>query len=398
MLGAIAGDVIGSIYKHAPPKSTDFPLFHADCRFTGDTVLTIAVARAILGSGDYANPIQDLGRKYPDAGYSKPFLNWLENPDVQPENGWWNGAAMRTSPIGFAFPDVATTLLEAERCAVNAYNHPEGIKGAQAISLAIFLARTGESKFAIRAEITDRFDYDLNRSIDEIGPNYKFDVTSQGSVPEAIIAFLDSSDYEDAVRKAISLGGESDTLACMTGGIAHAFYKEIPAEIVKGVKARLPEEFLETIDQFDQAYGLFNETMNIAEKDVFQTLTFKLQVMGAESDCQTLWRILDNQEAQQYLSRQFQRTVKETMLRANVMIEEDFIFQLEMSENWHRPAIRTLSRDQNFFAAISRVNAKLRSQGQDEAADEFLAELETLESDRDAWELIGRYANNLNDD
>ncbi|OPY13977.1 MAG: ADP-ribosylglycohydrolase [Syntrophus sp. PtaB.Bin001] len=161
---------------------------------------------------------------------------------------------MRVSPIGFAFPTVEAVLSEARKSAAVSHNHPEGIKGAQAAALAVFLARKGENKSNIRKEISTRFAYNLNRTIDEIRPGYRFDVSCQGSVPEAIIAFLDSHDYEDAIRKAISLGGDSDTIACIAGGIAQAFYREIPPEIVAEVWKRLPQEFLDIIDRFNKRY------------------------------------------------------------------------------------------------------------------------------------------------
>jgi ADP-ribosylglycohydrolase len=256
MLGAIAGDVIGSVYEGAPIKATNFSLFHPNCRFTDDTVMTVAVADSILNQIDYATSLKTFGRKYPNAGYGGTFIEWLFQSDVQPYNSWGNGSAMRVSPIGFAFSGVESVLIEAKRSAEISHNHPEGIKGAQATALAVHLANKGENKEKIREEITKRFGYDLNRTVEEIRPSYYFDVSCQGSVPEAIIAFLDSESYEDAVRKAISLGGDSDTLACIAGGMAQAFYKKIPPEIVSAVRKVLPEEFLQIVDRFNQKYGL----------------------------------------------------------------------------------------------------------------------------------------------
>ncbi len=157
---------------------------------------------------------------------------------------------MRVSPVGLAFSSIDEVLQEAERSAIVTHDHPEGIKGAQATALAMFLARTGVDKEDIRAEISQRFAYDLDRTIDEIRPGYTFEVSCQKSVPESIIAFLDSTSYEDTIRKAVSLGGDSDTLACIAGGIAEAYYKEIPAGMVQEVRRRLPEEFLQVIDEF----------------------------------------------------------------------------------------------------------------------------------------------------
>ncbi len=162
---------------------------------------------------------------------------------------------MRVSPVGFAFNSMEDVLAEAKKSAEVTHNHPEGIKGAQATALAIFLAREGKSKAEIRKEIGERFAYDLNRTIDEIRLDYHFDISCQGSVPEAIIAFLESKDYEDAVRKGISLGGDSDTIACIAGGIAQAFYKDIPSEVISKARNMLPEEFLTIIDEFTRIYS-----------------------------------------------------------------------------------------------------------------------------------------------
>ncbi len=256
MIGAIAGDIIGSVYEHTPIKTKDFPLFHPLCRFTDDTVLTIAVAKAIKERRDYQESIRQLGRKYPNAGYGAAFFEWLFTPNPRPYNSWGNGAAMRVSPVGFAFDTVETVLLEAKRTAEITHNHPEGIKGAQAAALSVFLARTKRDKSLIRQEISERFGYDLDRTVEEIRPDYGFDISCQGTVPEAIIAFLDSTSYEDAIRNAISLGGDSDTLACIAGGIAEAYYGPLAPEIVKRVEEYLTEELWEITAQFYQKHGL----------------------------------------------------------------------------------------------------------------------------------------------
>jgi ADP-ribosylglycohydrolase len=254
MFGAIAGDIIGSVYEADPIKTTVFPLFQRNSRFTDDTVMTVAVAYSILEQIDYATSYKKFGRKYANAGYGGAFLKWLFDSRSAPYFSWGNGTAMRVSPIGFAFGRAEEVLLEAWKSAVVSHNHPEGIKGAQATALAVFLARTGAGKESIRAQISARFGYDLSLTIDEIRPQYGFDVSCQGSVPQAITAFLDSLDYEDAVRKPVSLGGDSDTLACIAGGIAQAYYREIPEEIVGRARSRLPEEFLAIVDRFNAAY------------------------------------------------------------------------------------------------------------------------------------------------
>ena len=254
MLGAIAGDVIGSVYEAHPIKYTDFPLFGRRSRFTDDTVLTVATAYSILEKYDYAKSYRIFGRRYPRAGYGGAFYHWLFSRESGPYNSWGNGSAMRVSPVGFAFESVDAVLEEAERSASVTHNHPEGIKGAQATALAIFLARKGENKDSIKDDIERRFDYDLSRTLDDIRPGYRFDVSCEGSVPESITVFLESKDFEDAVRKAVSLGGDSDTMACIAGGISHAFYRKIPDYIVANVRERLPVEFLEIIDRFMEMY------------------------------------------------------------------------------------------------------------------------------------------------
>jgi ADP-ribosylglycohydrolase len=256
MLGAIAGDIIGSAYEWHYTKSPDFELFTPQSRFTDDTVLTVAVADCILHNKEYAVTFKEYGRRYPYAGYGAMFHRWLGSNSLAPYNSFGNGSAMRVSPVGFAFSSLDTVLRQADRSATVTHNHPEGIKGAQAIAAATFLARSGESRDRIREYVEESFGYDLHQSIDEVRPWYRFDETCQGSVPQAIIAFLESSNYEDAVRKAVSLGGDSDTLACMTGGIAQAYYKHIPNYIAERVREFLDEDLLAVVDEFNERYGL----------------------------------------------------------------------------------------------------------------------------------------------
>ncbi len=254
MLGAIAGDIIGSVFENDPIKSTAFPLFSKYSHFTDDSVLTIAIAHSVLNQLDYVSSLKNFARKYPNAGYGLSFYRWMQSSDIQPYNSWGNGSAMRVSPVGFAFKNEETVVREAQKSAAVTHNHTEGIKGAQATALAIHLARHGADKTLIRQTITERFGYDLKRTLDEIRPTYDFDVSCQGSVPESLLAFLESSDYEDAVRRAISLGGDTDTMACIAGGIAQAFYRKIPSTIVAEVRIRLPKEFLEIIDEFNERF------------------------------------------------------------------------------------------------------------------------------------------------
>lgn len=254
MIGAIAGDIIGSIYEPRPIKTKDFPLFNDRSRFTDDTVLTVAVADAILTGRPYQQSLQLIGRLYPRAGYGGAFIQWLLAESPRPYNSWGNGSAMRVSPVGFAFESETAVLRHAKLTAEVSHSHPEGIKGAQATALSVFLARTGLEKNAIRTRIAEAFGYDLNRSIDDIRPHYAFDISCQGTVPEAIIAFLDAATYEDAIRNAISLGGDSDTLACITGGIADAFYG-VPENIIDEVQRRLPPDLLQIVRAFCQKYN-----------------------------------------------------------------------------------------------------------------------------------------------
>jgi ADP-ribosylglycohydrolase len=256
MLGAIAGDIIGSPYEGwgRQLKSTEFPLLENSSRFTDDTVLTVAVAHAILTDNDYASAIREFARRYPDAGYGGSFFSWMLSDEVLPYNSWGNGSAMRVSPVGWAFDSVEQVLMQSERSAAVTHNHPEGVKGAQATALAVLLARQGETKQTIKREVARRCSYDLDRTLDRIRPRYHFNVSCQGSVPESIIAFLESESFEDAVRNAISLGGDSDTMACIAGGIAEAFYGEVPSVIEAEVRRRLPNELLAIVDRFRQRY------------------------------------------------------------------------------------------------------------------------------------------------
>jgi len=227
MLGAIVGDIVGSIYEWHNITTKDFPFFAQKCFFTDDSVMTIAVADALLQGGtpdDMVDSMKHFGRLHPDAGYGGRFGRWVISDDRRPYNSWGNGSAMRVSACAWW----ADCLSEAEDLArVSAqvtHNHPEGVKGAQATAGSIYLARTGTDKAGIRDYVSTTYGYDLTRSIDEIRPTYKFNESCQNTVPEAITAFLESTDFEDAIRTAISLGGDSDTLAAITGGIAEAAY------------------------------------------------------------------------------------------------------------------------------------------------------------------------------
>lgn len=255
MLGAIAGDIIGSVYETQALKTPFFPLFDRHSRPTDDTVLTVALADSILHGADYVDKLKEYFRRYPHAGYGGTFRRWALSLSRSPYNSWGNGSAMRVSPVGHAYDSLEEVLAQAKKSADVTHNHPEGVKGAQATAAAVFLARSGEGKAAIKEYVADTFGYDLGRALDDIRPHYCFDVSCQGSVPESILAFLESTDYEDAVRKAISLGGDSDTMACIAGGIAEAFYGGVPEEIGREALARLDPHLRGVVEAFRQRYN-----------------------------------------------------------------------------------------------------------------------------------------------
>lgn len=258
MIGALAGDIIGSIYEWHNIKTTRFPLFRDDCFFTDDSVLTIALADTLLHGGNYAEKMVEYFHRYPHAGYGSGFAAWASGSNHQPYNSFGNGAAMRITPVGFAFSSLDRVLEVARACTECTHNHPEGIRGAQATAAAVFLARKGESKEVIKSYLSLTFHYDLDIPLDEIRPSYTYETTCQGTVPPAISAFLESNDFEDAIRKAISLGGDSDTLACITGGIAQAFYG-VPAWISEKVYHYLDAPLAAVTREFTEKYCSLEE-------------------------------------------------------------------------------------------------------------------------------------------
>lgn len=255
MIGAIIGDIIGSEYEWKNIKSTDFSLYSHKSRYTDDTVLSIAIADALLNNTNYGIAIKKWGNKYPNAGYGGNFRKWLKSDISKPYNSWGNGSAMRVSPIGFYFETIEETLKAAKETADVTHNHPEGVKGAQATASAIYLARNGSSKIEIKQYIENNFNYDLSRRIKDIRPTYSFDVSCQGSVPESIIAFLESDNFESAIKIAVSLGGDSDTIACITGGISQAFYKKIDTKLIGFAKEKLPSEMQIIVEKFETKIG-----------------------------------------------------------------------------------------------------------------------------------------------
>jgi len=259
MIGAIVGDVIGSVHEGARTKTKDFPLFVPQSTFTDDSVLTVAVAEWILTGQDLVDLLHQYTEAYPWRGYGAMFFHWASARVREPYNSFGNGAAMRVSPVGFAFETIEDVLAWSERSAAATHNHPEGIRGAQATATAIYLARRSQDKDQIRRTVETQFGYDLRAPLDQIRPTYRFDETCQGTVPQALAAFFESTSYEDAIRNAISLGGDADTLACITGGIAEAYYGGVPQELAAPVRARLDKRLVEVVDRFRERFGLASQ-------------------------------------------------------------------------------------------------------------------------------------------
>jgi ADP-ribosylglycohydrolase len=256
MLGAIAGDVIGSVHEYMGTKSTDFDLFTAGSRFTDDTVLTVAVADCLMNGREYVDAFHDYFLAYPSAGYGYRFFHWASSGSRSPYNSWGNGSAMRVAPVGYAFDSLEDVLIHAARSAEVTHNHPEGVKGAQATAAAVFMARRGETKRTMKSSLEHMFGYDLDRCLDDIRPTHRFAESCQGTVPLALVAFLESSDYEDAVRKAVSLGGDADTLACIAGAVAEAHYGGVPSPIAAQALAVLDDRLRNVVVKFRECYRL----------------------------------------------------------------------------------------------------------------------------------------------
>lgn len=257
MLGAIIGDIAGSKYEFNNRRSKEFTLLADDCYFTDDTVCTIATMDWLLkgakltGNDSYAYILQSWCLKYPEPkrSYGGSFHNWFNSPNPQPYNSFGNGAAMRVSPVGVYFNNVKNILDYAEATAVVSHNHPEGIKGAQAVALAVYLAKSGNGMKEIKSKIRAAFKYNLNMTCTKLQETNMFDETCQGTVPQAIVAFLESTGFEDAIRNAISIGGDSDTIAAITGGIAEAKYG-IPEELKNRALTFLPEDMKIVVELF----------------------------------------------------------------------------------------------------------------------------------------------------
>lgn len=256
LLGAVAGDTIGSAYEFAPTKDYDFELLPQEAEFTDDTVMTVAVAHWLMAGGSVADAMVHYGSiyPYPKGSYGLSFKQWLRDGGQKPYGSWGNGSAMRVTPVGWAFATMEETLKAARLTAEVSHNHPEGIKGAEAVAACVFMARTGSGKSEIREYVERQFGYDLGFTCDDIRPGYCFEESCQRSVPQSIVAFLDSTDFESAVRLAVSLGGDADTMGAITGGIAEAFYDGVPEHIAREVLLRLPNDLTEELRRFHCKY------------------------------------------------------------------------------------------------------------------------------------------------
>ena len=249
MLGAIVGDIVGSVYEFDNHRSKDFPLFREDSKFTDDTILTIATADALLHhEWDFAGKYREYGRNYPSS-YGNSFLSWIHDDNAGPYNSFGNGSAMRVSPVAWFERHDHRVMILAERSAAVTHNHPEGIKGAQATAMAILWARSGVPRNRIRRDLEAQFGYDTSTSVEDLQKTYEYNETCQRTVPEAIRCFLEAEGFEDAIRNAISIGGDSDTLAAITGSIAEAKWG-LPEEIRREALGRVDEALVDTYEQF----------------------------------------------------------------------------------------------------------------------------------------------------
>ena len=256
MLGAITGDIIGSVYEYTDSKpELNFPLFVKDSEFTDDTVLTAALADSILNNFTYLEKLRQYYRRYPDAGYGGMFHKWARSKYPKPYYSWGNGSAMRVSSVGWAYNDLETALQKAKESAEVTHNHPEGIKGAQATVASILLARKKKTKKGIKEFVDQNFHYNLDLDLEDLRNNYQFNESCQETVPQAIFTFLISDSFEDSIRKAIYIGGDSDTLACINGSIAEAFYGGVPEEIAKEVYKRMDDRITIITNDFREKFS-----------------------------------------------------------------------------------------------------------------------------------------------
>ena len=292
MLGAIIGDIAGSRFEWNNHKSKDFELMTYRCSVTDDSVMTLAVAKAIMQSRQNQTDLakeatacmRRYGRRYPDAGYGGKFTRWIHHPYPKPYNSFGNGAPMRVSPCGFAAATMEEAISMARAVTAVTHNHPEGIKAAEAVSVAIFKALQGESLLEIRDDIEKHY-YKIDFTLDSIRDSYTFDVSCQGSVPQAFEAFFESTGFEDAIRNAVSIGGDSDTIAAMTGGIAEAYYG-IPDALRKHALTYLDASQLDVLNAFEAEYGIVVEKEG--GKDMTRSVHYTPDVKAASQSRQEI--------------------------------------------------------------------------------------------------------------
>ena len=335
MLGAIIGDICGSIYErhnHKTEEPQHIILTGHNCRLTDDTVLTIATAEALLQGRNYTKAYKEWGCRYPHAGYGKKFKGWMYSDSLEPYNSFGNGSAMRVAPVGWAFETLEETLAEAKRSAEVTHNHPEGIKGAQSVAAAIFLARHGKSKQEIKKYIESAFGSDLTRTTAQIRPVYKFDVTCQGSVPEAIICFLESNDFVHAIQLAISIGGDTDTIACITGSIAEAFYRGIPDDLIDFIQVRLPDEMLQIIEKFHKHYHV-----GVPPKMFYETE----KKMQSESPLRWSYKVTDTFYAGEY---PFKKDAKEGEVKLKRLTDFGIKHFIDLTEGYQKEYLTEYSK------------------------------------------------------
>jgi len=276
MLGAIIGDICGSNYEFTPVQTDDVELLgYGSFNFTDETVLTVAIADAYMNQSSYAKALSDYTQAHPLRRYGKWFTHWATSKELEPYNSYGNGSAMRVSAIGLLAQSEKEVLIEAKKSAEVTHSHPEGIKGAQAVALAIYLAKTGTKKLEIKRRIEEAFGYNLSRGLAEIRKTYRYDITCQGSVPEAMIAFLESTNFESAIKNAILLRGDADTQASIAGAIAEAYYKQIPQYLINAVHRLVSEDLMAVVEAFSVRYASLKKEEAIEEKPIKKKYFFE---------------------------------------------------------------------------------------------------------------------------
>ena len=335
MYGAILGDMIGAPFEFdRGNKSKDFQIFSSGTHFTDDTVMTVAVAEALMETegktpdeikAALVRSMQKWGARYPHAGYGGMFRRWLRMKDPQPYGSFGNGSAMRVSAVGWLYDSLEETRRIARLTAEVTHNHPEGIKGAEAAASAIFLARCGKPKDEIRDYIVQEFRYDLSRTCDEIRPYYHHVETCQGTVPEAVTAFLEGTDFEDVIRTAVSLGGDCDTLTCIAGGVGEAFYG-VPEDMIRECRKRLPEDMLTVLDAFKEKISGGSESFQNPFLDGNEVIEQAISDFHAEGSRENLFAVL-------------------YVIRTRMHADGHWLFPVEMEEDGRGFTFRAIQAD-----------------------------------------------------